>query len=126
VGVFSVCLDASTVDGAGEGREGWYWEALAGSGKLLYWVVVLFVVYFIFTPMALVMCGAFNDRAGRKCRTQLRVPVLTTIVACANVIGETLYILFSELKRMGVISAYLFSSASPSHSGYREHPFTFL
>ncbi len=88
-----------------EGREGWYWEALAWVGKLLYWVVVLFVVYFVFTPVALILAAPFNDRLAESVERSFGFQIDDNRSLVQMVIGETLYILFSELKRMGVISS---------------------
>ncbi|MCX7016885.1 MAG: EI24 domain-containing protein [Candidatus Sumerlaeota bacterium] len=40
---------------------GWHWAALALLAKALFWIVVLAVVYFLFTPMALLIAAPFND-----------------------------------------------------------------
>jgi len=88
-----------------EGHEGWYWDALAWVGKLLYWFVVLFVVYFIFTPVALVLAAPFNDRLAESVERSFGFQIHDNRSFLKMILGEALYILFSELKRMGVISA---------------------
>jgi CysZ protein len=88
-----------------EGREGWYWEALLWIAKLLYWVVVLFVVYFIFTPVALIIAAPFNDRLAESVERCFGFQINDNRSLLRMLVGETLYILFSELKRMGVISS---------------------
>lgn len=88
-----------------EGREGWYWDALLWFAKLLYWVVVLFVVYFVFTPMALVVAAPFNDRLAESVERCFGFQIDDTRSLLKILVGETAFILFSELKRMLVISA---------------------
>lgn len=41
---------------------GWFGSFLGGILKFVFWIVALAAVYFVFTPMALVIAAPFNDR----------------------------------------------------------------
>lgn len=46
--------------GRGEGLA-WYWATLVWLARILFWAIVLVAVYFVFTPVALLIASPFND-----------------------------------------------------------------
>ena len=42
-------------------RTSWYWMFLIWLARIMFWAVALIVVYFIFTPIALIIAAPFND-----------------------------------------------------------------
>ena len=78
----------------------WYMKTLAVLARLFFWILALFMVYYVFTPVALVIASPFNDRLAE-----------TTEEACGfkwrddrplfrQIVGEASFAIRSEVKRM--------------------------
>lgn len=87
-----------------EGMTAWYWALLRIAAQVLFWLVVLVAVYFVFTPVALVIAAPFNDRlaelAERECGIALPVDGRPLVRAVA---AEAAFAVVAEVKRMAVV-----------------------
>jgi len=93
---------AQTLNGWLEGLDAWYWTALLWVARILFWVIVLIVVYFIFTPVALIVAAPFNDRLAESVERAYGFQVEDERPLVKMILGEAAYALVSEVKRMVV------------------------
>ncbi|HUT23181.1 MAG TPA: EI24 domain-containing protein [Sumerlaeia bacterium] len=91
-----------------EGREGWLWDVVKVMTSVFFWAIVLLVVYFIFTPVAVLIASPFNDklaehveRAHGFAMPEDGRPLLAAILA------EAVYAIVCECKRTGLAIAVL-------------------
>jgi CysZ protein len=74
--------------------------ALAFMAKLFFWLVVLLLVYLVFTPMALIIAAPFNDRLAEHAERACGFVVEDERHTIGKVVGEALYVLVGECKRL--------------------------
>jgi CysZ protein len=84
-------------------HDAWYWQALLWFVRVFFWVVVLVVVYFIFTPLALVIAAPFNDALARRVERLHGFGVQDARPAVAALVGDTFFCLVSEGKRLALV-----------------------
>jgi len=99
---------ADALKGWSAASAGWHWAALAVLVKALFWIVVMAVVYFVFTPMALLIAAPFNDwlaeSTERACGIGLGEHGRPRWKALA---GEALYALVAESVRIAFCGSIL-------------------
>lgn len=93
---------AEALNGWLEGLDAWYWTVLLWAARILFWVIVLVVVYFIFTPVALIVAAPFNDRLAESVERAYGFQIEDDRPLVKMVLGEAAYALVSEVKRMVV------------------------
>jgi CysZ protein len=96
---------AETLNGWLSGHQAWYWSALIWLANILFWLVVLLVVYFIFTPLALLIASPFNDRLAESVEKTHGFNVKDDRPVLKMIFGEAVYALKSEVKRLAVALA---------------------
>ena len=84
-------------------HDAWYWHALSWFVRIFFWAVVLVIVYFIFTPLALVIAAPFNDALGLRAERLYGFAVADTRPALAALVGDTVFCLLNECKRLVVV-----------------------
>jgi len=77
-------------------------SALAFLAKLLFWVVVLLLVYLVFTPAALVIAAPFNDRLAEHAERACGFAVEDERHLLGKIAGEALFAVVSECQRLVV------------------------
>jgi len=83
------------------GLTAWYWTLVVWLVKILFWFVTLLLVYFIFTPVALLVSSPFNDRLAelteRACG--LTLPGDRSSLP-RRLLRDTLYVIGAECTRL--------------------------
>lgn len=96
---------AATLDAWLAGHEGWYWSALVWLVRILFWAVVLVVVYFIFTPVALLVASPFNDRLAESVEHTFGFAVDEHRPLLKALVGDAVYSVVNEVKRSALALA---------------------
>jgi CysZ protein len=77
----------------------WYWKALIWIAKALFWLVVLIIVYFIFTPVALIVAAPFNDLLAESVERSWGFSIEDNRPFLRMITSEALYAIVSEIKK---------------------------
>lgn len=93
---------AESLHGWLEGFQGWYWAALLWLAKILFGVIVLVVVYFIFTPVALLIASPFNDRLAENVEKTYGFAIQEQRPFLRTAFAEAGYAIVSEVKKLAV------------------------
>lgn len=88
-------------------QQGWYWTTLRWVIKIFFYLIVLVVVYFIFTPIALLIAAPFNDQLAEKVEQAAGFPVEEQRSFLVMVKEEIIFAVLSEVKRMSVVIGVL-------------------
>lgn len=98
---FSYCADVLRQWLAG--HDAWYWQGLLWFVRVFFWVIVLVIVYFIFTPLALVIAAPFNDALAQRVERLHGFGIEDSRPAVAALVGDTLFCLVNEGKRLALV-----------------------
>ena len=86
------------------GHEAWYWAVLRFLIQFFFGLAVLILVYFVFTPLALLIAAPFNDRLGELTERALGIELPPDPRSLVHSIsGEALFAVVAEAKRLGVV-----------------------
>jgi CysZ protein len=96
---------ADTLNGWLTGHQAWYWTALVWVAKVFFWLVVLIVVYFIFTPLALLIASPFNDRLAESVEKTYGFNIEDDRPMLKMIFGEAVYAVKGEIKRLVLVLA---------------------
>ena len=97
---------AQWVDGWIAGHSAWYWAPIVFILKTLFWIVALLVVYFVFTPIALVIAAPFNDRLAEHVERACGFALPEDNRSIVRIItSEIVFVLVGECVRMAVCIA---------------------
>lgn len=104
---------AGMIDGWLAARQGWQWQTLIVLAKILFWPLVLLVVFFIFTPVALLVGAPFYDWLSEKTEEEMGLaspedegPLL---IALAREIKRTVVAESQKLIFIGITYGALFA-----------------
>jgi len=87
-----------------EGREGWLWDVVKVVADVFFWAIVLLVVYFIFTPVALLIASPFNDKLAECVERAYGFAVPEDgRPFLAAILAEAVYALVCEFKRIALV-----------------------
>ena len=81
-------------------QDTWYWSSLAVLAKALFWVLALILVYFIFTPLALVIAAPFNDYLAEIVEKNYGMAIRDERPLLKTLKEEVFFAVKSEVKRM--------------------------
>ncbi|MBN1902146.1 EI24 domain-containing protein [Candidatus Sumerlaeota bacterium] len=85
----------------GEGDNiAWYWKGLAIIARIFFWLIALILVYFTFTPLALIIASPFNDYLGEMVEKSCQCEVADQRPLFRKIIGEALFAMKNEIKRL--------------------------
>jgi len=90
-----------------EGAQAWYWSALRWIAKVLFVGLILFVVYFIFTPLALLIAAPFNDFLAEEVEHSYGFAITDNRPWIRRVFGEAFFAVVSGIKRLTVALSVL-------------------
>jgi len=82
------------------GHQAWYWTALVWLAKIFFWLIVLVMVYFIFTPIALLIASPFNDRLAESVEKTYGFDIEDNRRFLKMVLEEAAFAIKSETKRL--------------------------
>jgi len=85
-----------------EGREqtAWYWNGLILMVRIFFWILALILVYYIFTPVALVIASPFNDILAEKTERTCGMGIEESRPGFRRMVRDAGFAILSELKRM--------------------------
>lgn len=83
-------------------REGWLWSILAGVAKAAMALVALVLVYFLFTPLALLVAAPFNDFLAERTERACGIGVDDKRGAVRALVSEGLYSVKCEAVRLSI------------------------
>ncbi len=86
-------------------KTAWYWTTLKWVIQILFYLIVLVVVFFIFTPIALVIAAPFNDQLAEKVEQAAGFQIEDKRSFLVMVREEIIYAILSEAKRMSIVIA---------------------
>jgi CysZ protein len=84
-------------------KTAWYWTTLKWVIQILFYLIVLAIVFFIFTPIALIIAAPFNDQLAEKVEHAAGFQIEDKRSFLVMVREEIIYAVFSEAKRMSVV-----------------------
>jgi CysZ protein len=85
----------------GEGDNlAWYWKGLSITARIFFWLIALILVYFTFTPLALIISSPFNDQLAGSVEKAYGFEVKDSHPFFRKVAGEALFAVKSEIKRL--------------------------
>jgi CysZ protein len=96
---------AGLLDSWLQGLEGWYWTALRWLGRFFFGLVILIIVYFIFTPVALLIAAPFNDRLAEHVEIAFGFQIEDQRSLIKMILMEAAFAIMSEAKRLIVVLA---------------------
>ena len=85
-----------------DGHTAWYWHVLLWLSRILFWLIVLVVVYFIFTPVALLIASPFNDRLAEHVERAAGFAIEDDRPLLTMIASEVLFAIFCEAKRLAI------------------------
>lgn len=96
---------AQTLEAWLEGHQAWYWTALQWTARIFFWLVILVVVYFIFTPVSLLIAAPFNDYLAEQVERTYGFQIDDQRSIIKAVVIEALYSIYSTAKTLALFCA---------------------
>ena len=95
---------AQTLEGWLEGNQAWYWTALRWTARIFFWLVILVVVYFIFTPVSLLIAAPFNDFLAERVERAFGFQIEDNRFFLKALLVEAAYSIYSTAKTLLLFS----------------------
>ncbi|NQU42917.1 EI24 domain-containing protein [bacterium] len=80
----------------------WYLKAVLVLARILFWLIVLILVYFVFTPAALLIAAPFNDRLAEHTERAAGFRLEDNRSLVVLIASEAVFAIASEVKRLAV------------------------